>query len=59
MSALDLLATRVLGHALPRPFYTNPEIHHIDLQTATRRSSSRLPDKQDAPQRAEGGVHYP
>ena len=43
MSALDLLATRVLGHALPRPFYTDAEIHHIDLQTATRRSSSRCP----------------
>ena len=43
MSALDLLATRVLGDALPRPFYTDPEIHHVDLQTATRRSSSRCP----------------
>ena len=27
MSALDLLATRVPGHALPRPFYTDAEIH--------------------------------
>ena len=43
MSALDLMATCVLGHALPRPFYTDPEIHHIDLQTATMRSSSRCP----------------
>ena len=59
MSALDLLATRVLGHALPRPFYTDPEIHHLDLQTATRRSSSRCPTSRTPPQRAEGGVHYP
>ena len=33
MSALDLVATRVPGHALPRPFYTDAEIHRLDLQT--------------------------
>ena len=32
MSALDLLATRVPGHALPRPFYTDLEIHNVDLE---------------------------
>ena len=42
MSALDLLATRVPGHALPRPFYTDAEIHRLDLQTIWYRGFVRL-----------------
>ena len=32
MTALDVLATRVPDYALPRPFYTDAEIHHLWLE---------------------------